>query len=229
MNEQQQGQAGVNGSEPRVGVYICYCGGNISDVVDVEAVAARVADLPNVAVARTNMFMCSDPGQQMIADDIETLGIDRVVIAACAPSLHETTFRSLMERVGLNPSLYEHANIREQVSWSHDACSEATAKAIALVGAVVAKTRMLRPLKPVEIPAERAVAVVGGGVAGLRAATDLARAGLSVTLIEKESTLGTHRYSGQFRRDAARCTARRIVLGARSPSRWGAGVCRGWR
>jgi len=136
------------------------------------------------------MFMCSDPGQQMIADDIETLGIDRVVIAACAPSLHETTFRSLMERVGLNPYLYEHANIREQVSWSHDDRSEATAKAIALVGAVVAKTRMLRPLKPVEIPAERAVAVVGGGVAGLRAATDLARAGLSVTLIEKESTLG---------------------------------------
>ena len=180
----------MEGADPRVGVYICYCGGNISDVVDVEAVAAGVAELPNVVVARANMFMCSDPGQQLIAEDIEELGIDRVVIAACTPSLHETTFRSLLERVGLNPYVYEHANIREQVSWSHHDSVEATAKAMALVSAAVAKARMLRPLEPVEIPAERAVVVVGGGVAGLRAATDLAKTGLYVTLVEKELVLG---------------------------------------
>jgi heterodisulfide reductase subunit A len=180
----------VNEGEPRVGVYVCYCGGNISDVVDVEAVVAAINELPNVVVAKANTFMCSDPGQQLIMEDIETLGVDRVVIAACAPNLHENTFRDVLERAGLNPYVYEHVNIREQVSWSHGDRAEATAKATALAVAAVAKARMLRPLEPVVIPAVRAVAVVGGGVAGLRAAADLAKTGLSVTLVEKEFTLG---------------------------------------
>jgi heterodisulfide reductase subunit A len=187
---EQSEQPQMGDGEPRVGVYICYCGGNISDVVDVEAVVAGAGQLPNVVMARANTFMCSDPGQQMIMDDIEALGVDRVVIAACAPNLHETTFRGVLERAGLNPYVYEHANIREQVSWSHGDRAEATAKATALVTAAVAKARMLRPLEPVVIPAVRAVAVVGGGVAGLRAASDLAKTGLSVTLVEKELTLG---------------------------------------
>jgi heterodisulfide reductase subunit A len=187
---EQSEQPQMGDGEPRVGVYICYCGGNISDVVDVEAVVAGAGQLPNVVMARANTFMCSDPGQQMIMDDIEALGVDRVVIAACAPNLHETTFRGVLERAGLNPYVYEHANIREQVSWSHGDRAEATAKATALVTAAVAKARMLRPLEPVVIPAVRAVAVVGGGVAGLRAASDLAKIGLPVTLVEKELTLG---------------------------------------
>jgi heterodisulfide reductase subunit A len=180
----------VNDGEPRVGVYVCYCGGNISDVVDVEAVVAAINELPNVVVARANTFMCSDPGQQLIMEDIEALGVDRVVIAACAPNLHENTFRDVLERADLNPYVYEHVNIREQVSWSHGDRAEATAKATALVVAAVAKARKLRPLEPVVIPAVQAVAVVGGGLAGLRAASDLAKTGLSVTLVEKELTLG---------------------------------------
>ncbi|MBN2203954.1 MAG: CoB--CoM heterodisulfide reductase iron-sulfur subunit A family protein [Thermoleophilia bacterium] len=183
-------EAQAEADEPRVGVYVCYCGGNISDVVDVEAVAAEAAKLPGVVTAKTNMFMCSDPGQQVIADDIAELGVNRVVVASCAPSLHQTTFQGVLERSGLNPYLYENANIREQVSWTHHDRAEATKKASALVSAAVAKASRLEPLEPVEIPAAPAVAVVGGGVAGLRAATDLAKAGLAVTLIEKELTLG---------------------------------------
>lgn len=176
--------------EPRVGVYICHCGGNIADVIDVEEVAAEAAKLPHVVSAKTNMFMCSDPGQQAIADDIKELGVNRVVVAACSPRLHEATFRGVLERAGINPYLYEHANIREQVSWSHGDPDEARAKATGLVRAAVAKAGGLTPLEPVRIPAEGTVVVVGGGVAGLRAASDLARAGLDVHLVEKELVLG---------------------------------------
>ena len=100
----------------KVGVYICYCGGNISDHVDVEAVCEKAGNMPGVAVARTNMFMCSDPGQEMIMEDLKNGTVDRVVVASCAPSLHEMTFRSAVSRAGENPYIYEHANIREQVS-----------------------------------------------------------------------------------------------------------------
>lgn len=175
---------------PRVGVYICHCGGNISDVVDVEAVAAEAAKLPNVVVSRDNTFMCSDPGQQMIAEDIENLGVDHVVVAACSPRLHTTTFRGVLERAGKNPFVYQNANIREQVSWSTHDHAEATTKATALVRAAVAKASLLQPLDPVSIPAAKRVLVVGGGVAGLRAAGDLAHAGLAVTLVERELVLG---------------------------------------
>jgi len=175
---------------PRVGVYICHCGGNISDVVDVEAVAAEAAKLPNVVVSRDNTFMCSDPGQQLIADDIEDLGVDHVVVAACSPRLHTTTFRGVLERAGKNPYVYQNANIREQVSWSTGDHADATAKATALVRAAVAKASLLKPLDPVSIPAAGRVLVVGGGVAGLRAAGDLAHAGLAVTLVERELVLG---------------------------------------
>mgnify|MGYP005863109599 FL=1 len=102
---------------PRVGVYICHCGGNISDVVDVARLAEWASGLPGVVVARTNMFMCSDPGQAMIREDVAKERLDRVVVAACSPRLHETTFRSAVARAGLNPYLYEHANIREHRLW----------------------------------------------------------------------------------------------------------------
>ena len=175
----------------KVGVYVCHCGGNISDVVDVDRVATEAAQLEGVAVARHIMFMCSDEGQKAIVDDIEALGLDRVVVAACTPTLHETTFRRAVLRGGLNQYLFLPANIREQASWAHPHSPKAaTEKAIALVRAAVAKARLLEPLEMVRVAAVHRALVIGGGVAGLRAALDLARQGIGVTLIEKSPFLG---------------------------------------
>ena len=178
-----------NGPSKRIGVYLCYCGGNISDHVDVEEVRNRMEKLPGVAVARTNMFMCSDPGQEMIMEDLTNGTVDRVVVASCAPSLHEKTFRSAISRAGKNPFIYEHANIREQVSWVHHG-SAATDKASRLVSAAAAKAAHLVPLEPIRVDALRHATVIGGGIAGLRAAKDLADRGIVVTLIEKAPFLG---------------------------------------
>ena len=177
-------------STPRIGVYICHCGGNISDVVDVQRLADQAAALPNVVVARLNVFMCSDPGQTVIAQDIVNEHLDRVVVAACSPKLHETTFRGVLGRAGLNPYLYEHVNIREQVSWATGDAEIATAKAASLVAAAVAKASRLAALEPIRVQTTARAAVVGGGVAGLRAARDLARAGIEVALLERKATLG---------------------------------------
>jgi len=175
----------------RVGVYVCHCGGNISDVVAVDKVVEAVARLPNVVVARDHTFMCSDPGQDLIAQDIRNEKLDRVVVAACSPSLHEHTFRQTLTRGGLNPYLFEHANIREQVSWCSKSDPDgATDKATRLVGAAVAKARLLKPLEPIRVKARQHVAVIGGGVSGLRAARDLSRNGLAVTLLERSAFLG---------------------------------------
>ena len=175
----------------RVGVYICHCGGNISDVVDVEKLVEAAVELPNVAVARRNMFMCSDPGQSMIADDIRNEKLDGVVVAACSPSLHELTFRRTLVRSGLNPYLFEHCNIREQVSWvSKSDRDGATDKAMRLVAAAVAKAGLLRPLEPIRVEAKQRVVVIGGGISGLRCARDLSRRGFAVTLLERSPFLG---------------------------------------
>jgi heterodisulfide reductase subunit A len=175
----------------KVGVYVCHCGGNISDVVDVDKVATEAAGLEGVAVARHIMFMCSDEGQKAIVDDIEALGLDRIVVAACTPKLHEATFRRALQRGGMNPYLFLPANVREQASWAHPHSPKAaTEKAIALVRAAVAKARMLEPLEKVRVAAVHRALVIGGGVAGLRAALDLARQGLGVTLVEKSPFLG---------------------------------------
>ncbi len=178
-------------SRPRtkVGVYICHCGGNISDHVDVEAVCERAARLPGVTRARTNMFMCSDPGQELIIEDLKEGGVDRVVVASCAPSLHEETFRNALCRAGVNPYLYEHANIREQVSWVHHG-EAATEKAGRLIAAAVAKAAGLKPLDPIRVDAKRHATVIGGGIAGLKAAKDLAERGIEVALIERSPFLG---------------------------------------
>jgi heterodisulfide reductase subunit A len=175
----------------KVGVYVCHCGGNISDVVDVDKVTTEAAGLEGVAVARHIMFMCSDEGQKAIVEDIEALGLDRVVVAACTPKLHEATFRRALQRGGMNPYLFLPANIREQASWAHPHSPKAaTEKAIALVRAAVAKAEMLEPLEKVRVAAVHRSLVIGGGVAGLRAALDLARQGLAVTLVEKSPFLG---------------------------------------
>ena len=183
--EEKESRQGVT----KVGVYICHCGGNISDHVDVAKVAEKAADVPGVAVTHTDMFMCSDPGQEKIMADIQSGAVDRVVVASCAPALHETTFRGAIGRAGLNPYLYEHANIREQVSWVHHG-DAATEKAGALVSAAVAKARRLDELSPIRVDAHNHATVVGGGVAGMRAALDLARREISVALVEKSPFLG---------------------------------------
>jgi len=177
------------GEDRKVGVYICYCGGNISDHVDVEKVCEAARNIPGVAVARTNMFMCSDPGQELIMEDLRSGAVDRVVVASCAPSLHETTFRGAIGRAGANPYLYEHANIREQVSWVHHG-EQATEKAARLVAAATAKAGELKALEPIRVDAKRHATVVGGGVAGLKAAKDLADQGIEVVLLEKSPFLG---------------------------------------
>lgn len=178
-----------NNEQAKVGVYICHCGGNISDHVDVEAVRARVEKLPGVAAARTNMFMCSDPGQEMIMEDLKSGAVNRVVVASCAPSLHETTFRNTLIRAGMNPYIYDHANIREHVSWVHHG-QAATDKATRLISAAAAKAEQLVPLEPIRVDAKPHATVIGGGIAGLRAAKDLAERGINVALIEKSPFLG---------------------------------------
>ena len=186
---QESKEKKMNDQEPKVGVYICYCGGNISDHVDVEKVRDRAEKIPGVAVARTNMFMCSDPGQELIAEDLKKGIINRVVVASCAPSLHEMTFRGTISRAGVNPYLYEHANIREQVSWVHHG-EPATDKATKLVAAAVGKAKFLKPLDPIRVDARQHATVIGGGIAGLRAAKDLSSRGFKVALIEKSPFLG---------------------------------------
>ncbi|HBZ55155.1 MAG TPA: disulfide reductase, partial [Syntrophobacteraceae bacterium] len=177
------------GSGHKVGVYICHCGGNISDHVDVDAVCAKAETIPGVTVARTNMFMCSDPGQELIMEDLRSGKVDRVVIASCAPSLHEATFRNAMLRAGANPYLYEHANIREQVSWVHHG-DAATQKAFRLIAAATAKADQLEPLEPLRVEARRHATVIGAGIAGLKTAWDLAERGIDVALLEQSPFLG---------------------------------------
>jgi heterodisulfide reductase subunit A len=177
--------------EPRIGVYVCHCGGNISGTVQCELVARAMSQLPNVTITRTDESLCSDAGQSMIEQDIKERGVNRVVVGACAPMLHEQTFRAAVTRAGLNPFLYHHVGLREQDSWVHAHDKQAaTEKAMRLMAAGVAKARLLRPLEPIRLGAERHALVIGGGVAGLRAAMDIARQGLRVTLVEKSPFLG---------------------------------------
>ena len=177
--------------EIKIGVYTCFCGGNISDVVDCEEVAERLSKFPNVVVSRTNAAMCSDIGQSMIEEDIKEKGINRVVIGACAPSLHEQTFRGTLNRAGLNPYLYYHVGLREQDSWVHKSDAEgATEKAVRLMATGLGKARLLDALSPIQLSAEKHALVIGGGIAGLKSALSIASRGLRVTLIEKSPFLG---------------------------------------
>lgn len=179
--------------EQRVGVYVCRCGGNISDVIDVDRVAEQARHIPGVCEAKIHTFMCSDPGQQAIIEDIEKLGLDRVVVASCSPFLHEQTFRGAVARAGLNPYLYEHVNIREQGSWAHphDAPG-ATQKAVQMIRAAVGKLAHAEPLDKIKLENHQTALVIGGGVAGMKAAIDLGRRGIPVLLVEKSPRLGGH-------------------------------------
>lgn len=174
----------------RTGVYICHCGFNIAQTVDVEAVRDHAARQPNVVVARDYRFMCSDPGQQMIRDDIRNQKLNRVVVAACSPQMHELTFRRACEEAGLNRYLFQMANIREQCSWIHENRAQATTKASALVGGAVSRVQWHQPLEPRREPVNPDVLIVGAGIAGIQAALELAEAGREVYLVERESTIG---------------------------------------
>ena len=180
-------------NEPHVGVYICHCGGNISDVIDVKRVATELGLHPNVVISREFPFMCSDAGQKLVIEDIRSGKINRVVIAACSPMLHELTFRKTLQRAALNPFLYEHVNIREQASWVHKGDHEgATQKAIRLARAGVEKILLQDELEEIQAKATKHVLVIGGGPAGLKAALNMAARNLRVTLVEKSSRLGGH-------------------------------------
>jgi heterodisulfide reductase subunit A2 len=175
----------------RLGVYICHCGGNISDYVDVEKVADTIKGDPSVIAVKTNIFTCSDAAQQDMISEIQEKNLDGIVIASCSPKLHLTTFRAMAERAGLNPYQYTQVNIREQCSWAHTHSKDAaTDKAIKLVRAGIARTGLSIPLNRLRVDTTPAALVIGAGVAGLRAALALSDVGVSVHIIEKAAHAG---------------------------------------
>jgi heterodisulfide reductase subunit A len=176
----------------RVGVYICHCGHNIGAVVDCKAVADYAANLPNVTIARDYKYMCSDPGQEMVQQDIKEFQLDRVVVASCSPLLHEHTFREALSHGGLNPFYLQMVNIREHDSWVHTDKDAATEKAKDLVRAAVRRVVLHKPLERRQVGINPNVLVVGGGIAGIHAALTLANAGKKVILVEREPTIGGH-------------------------------------
>jgi heterodisulfide reductase subunit A len=176
---------------PRIGVFVCRCGTNIAATVDVEQVAAFARTLPGVVYSQTGLYVCSEPGQKEIQRAVAEQRLNRVVVAACSPRMHEPTFRACLVQAGLNPFLLEIANIREGCSWVHTAEPErATQKACDLVRMAVAKAGFLKPLAEHRFAIKDAVLVIGGGVAGIQASLDLADAGHQVYLVEKSPALG---------------------------------------
>ena len=178
--------------ERRIGVYVCHCGANIAATIDVEQVAEFARGLDGVVVAKEYKFVCSDPGQELIKNDIKEQNLDRVVIASCSPRLHELTFRRTMASAGLNPYLMEMANIREQVAWVTEDRELATLKAKALVNAAVKKVSYYQPLETKEVPVNPNTLVVGAGIAGIQAALEIANSGNLVYLVEREPSIGGH-------------------------------------
>ncbi len=179
--------------EPRIGVYVCHCGVNIAGSVDVKAVKDYAAKLPNVVISKDDVHVCAEPGQRSIKEDVQRESLNRVVIAACSPRMHEPTFQRTLKEADLNPYLLEVANIREQCSWPHSRePEEATEKAKGLVRMAVARAANLQPLEEGSVKVERSAVVIGGGISGIQAALKLADAGFKVYLVEKEPSIGGH-------------------------------------
>jgi len=181
-----------NKDEVRTGVYICQCGTNIAGTVDVAEVAEYASQLDSVVVAQVYRFMCSEPGQEMIKKDIKELGLNRVVVASCSPTMHEPTFRKVCEQAGLNRHLFQMANIREHCSWVTEDHEKATEKAKALVQAAVRRVFFHEPLEVREVPVNSSTLVVGGGIAGIQAALQIANSRHKVYLVEREPSIGGH-------------------------------------
>jgi len=182
----------MDNTNRKIGVYICHCGSNIAGTVDVEAVAEFAQGLPAVVIARDYKYMCSEPGQELIKQDVKDLGLNRVVVASCSPTMHERTFREACESAGLNRYLFQMANIREHCSWITEDRGQATEKAKALVSAAVRRVFYQEPLETREVPVNPNTLVVGGGIAGIQAALEIANSKHKVYLVEREPSIGGH-------------------------------------
>ncbi len=176
-------------AQPRIGVFVCHCGRNIAGTVDVEHVTEQAAEIPGVVLATHYDYMCSDPGQDLVARSIKEHRLNGVVVAACSPGMHEDTFREAARSAGLNPYLVEMANIREQCSWVHQGPA-ATDKARRILATVVEKVKGNLPLEPSTMDHANKCLVIGGGVAGIQAALDVANAGFEVLLVERSPSIG---------------------------------------
>lgn len=181
-----------HGSRVRIGVFVCHCGHNIAGTVDVEEVAEELSRYPGVVYSTHYEYMCSDPGQELVKKAIKEHRLTGVVVAACSPSMHEATFRTAASEAGLNPFLVEIANVREHCSWVHPRSPETTAKAVRIARAAVEKVKGNHPLEPVRVGHAKKCLVVGGGIAGIQAALDVAEAGYEVLLVERSPTIGGH-------------------------------------
>ena len=177
-------------NKPKIGVYICACGINIASKVDVDELTEFAAELPNVAVSRMSNYTCSEPGQDVIQSDIREGLVNRVVVASCTPRMHEPTFQRALAAEGLNPYFFEMANIREHVSWITEDPKEATEKAKRLVRSAVMRVAHNVSLEPRQESVKQSAMVVGGGIAGIQAALNIAEAGYKVYLVEKKPTIG---------------------------------------
>jgi heterodisulfide reductase subunit A-like polyferredoxin len=180
-----------DGSDPRIGVYVCHCGLNIAQSVNCLQVAENASLADGVVLSKNIPYACSEPGQQQIKQDILDNRLDRVVIASCSPRLHEPTFKQMVHSVGLNPYMMEMANLREQCSWVHmNDFDSATRKAETLVNMAISRVRHLEPLIEDTLPLTKKTLIIGGGIAGIQAALDLADSGYDVTLVEKKPSIG---------------------------------------
>lgn len=176
----------------RIGVFVCHCGSNISATVDCERVAQVASQFPGVAYSISYKYMCSDPGQNLVKEAIKEHKLDGLVVAACSPRMHEPTFRRAASEAGMNPYLCEMANLREHCSWVHDKTEATTQKAIDIVRTLVEKVKRNTPLYPIRVPVTKTALVIGGGVAGIQAALDIANAGHKVIMVEKDPSIGGH-------------------------------------
>ena len=184
------GDESKKSKEERVGVFVCHCGTNIAGTVDCKAVTESALDIPGVVVSRDNLYTCSEPGQNQIVEEIKKHKLTKVVIASCSPKMHERTFRKTLEKAGLNPYVLEVVNLREQCSWVHKDKAAATRKAKALVRGGVRRAANLEPLHPTEVAISEGALVIGGGIAGISAALQLANSGYTVHLVEREASIG---------------------------------------
>lgn len=179
-----------NNQDIRIGVYVCHCGSNIAGTVNVEKCRDDMTSMPGVEIVRDYKFMCSEPGQDLIIQDIKEKGLNRVVVASCSPLMHEPTFRKACEKAGLNRYLFQMVNIREQCSWVHKNADQATSKAESLIRAAIQRVARQKPLSPFKVKVHPDTLIVGGGIAGIHAALEIAESGNKVYLVEKESTIG---------------------------------------
>jgi len=191
-SEVQGPKSETRNPKPRVGVFVCHCGINIAGTVKIPELVERVGKMPGVAVVKDYKYTCSDPGQQMIRDSVKNDQLDRVIVACCSPTLHETTFRNACAEAGLNPYLCEIANIREQCSWVTEDKDKATDKASGIIRTVLAQAENDQPLESIVVPINKRALVIGAGIAGIQAALDIANAGYEVVLVEKEPSIGGH-------------------------------------